>query len=439
MQRVTSQENHLREKIASGSLNPDDYTALATLLYDTNRFDESQSTLRNALGLPFPDLARAVLLTSLGWRVREITGDTAEPLLLGEQAMALTQTGETTEALIARAGAQHLFADCAWNVDSTLAIQAATDALSLFERVIGASEALPDRKLYEIYFEASRLNKLLGRGKEALEQCERALRYAQDETERVFCKIGQGTILRHDGRLEEAREIFMSATKSSGLPVHLLVHTYYELGLAERALGKLPEARAKHQSALRILQDDPALPRCYMQESELLHSVAEISYELGDFDTAAKEYRVLVESYPSTDPLHWYCLVWVTQCQLDMRQFEAARSNAERIAASSVASEDQRECASVSLRMARYSIIKSLYDSGDYVSCIAEGESLLPLFERANDGYLPILLLLGHSYLALKNPEARKYYEAIVAHPDASATDLEIAKTGLARLAALRK
>src|SRR5207248_11381854 len=105
-------------------------------------------------------------------------------------------------------------------------------------------------------------------------------------------------------------------------PAHVSTSLYYELGLVERALDKLPEARAKFQRAIQIFDDEPGLPRRDL--SLFLLPVAEISYELGDFDGAARTYQRLVSLFPVEDVLHWNYLRWLGRCQWDMGLLDAS-------------------------------------------------------------------------------------------------------------------
>jgi MalT-like TPR region len=434
---VSSLESELREKIAGGSRNPEDYLALAGILYSTTRLDESLGILREGSRLPFPNLPRAALLTSLGWNVIYVTNNWEESLSLGEQAVALTEGLETIESLIARAKAQNLIADCVSSTDSARATEVAMSALSLFGQVTNSCATLDNQTLYDVHFVAAHLNSLLGRTEEAVTQCAQAIQLAADDAEAHSCVVELGAIYRTAGRLAEARETFAKATKSAGVAPYSLVRPYWELGLTERALGKLPEARAKLQKAVELLQNDPAIPRVYLPE--LLGPIAEISYELGDFDGAAKANQALVDFCPSSDPLHWRSLLWLGQCQRDLGQLEMARINADRIAESSLAPEEDRECARVVSRDVKLNIAQSHYHAGDYASCITECEALIPQVPDADESYLALLLLLGHSYLGIRNnSSARKYYEAVLACPSASPTHRAIAERGRARLSARR-
>jgi tetratricopeptide (TPR) repeat protein len=435
---TSSSERALRERIASGSLNAEDYLAFASLLYHRNRFDESINTLRGALRLPLPNPARATLLTALGRYVNDVTGDRQEPASLGEQASALMEGLDTVEAVLAKAKGQALIADCSWMTDPDRAAAMAISALSQFRQATDASANIDREALFYIHLEAARLNHMLDRSAEAAKQCEQALQLAPDESRAVACRTELGTIYRDAGRLTEARDTLIKAVNSSEAAPYALVRPYFELGLTERALGKLPEARAKLQRALASLQDDPALPRRYFPE--LLRMIGDISFELDDVGAAADAFQAASEAYAVTDAFYWSCLGWLAFCQWNLGQFEMARANAERVAGSSAAPEDKRDDARYVLRGVKLDMAQDLYDSDDCASCVAECEALLPQFEEGDDSYLRLLLLLGHSHLYLGDkPAARKYYKAVLASPAATPAHRTNAERGLANLSAPRK
>ena len=136
--KPSSREQEVRDKIARGSQNPDDYLELLAILYDTGRDEEALSTVRNASTLPFSDLFRSVMLTALGWWVWSEEPDETEPERFGEQAMALVKGNETPEGLLAMAHAQGLVSQLVGNIDAERAHSLANSALSGYERLQGS-------------------------------------------------------------------------------------------------------------------------------------------------------------------------------------------------------------------------------------------------------------------------------------------------------------
>ena len=341
-------EIDLRDRVAAQSQSVGDYMELASLLYRTQRFEEAVATLRHGLAGPLQPIDRAALLVTLGWYLTTMTHEVTEPRILAEQAITLIEGIETTEALFVRAKARSLMASCASRGDLDAAMKLASSALCILDEVLKRTASTDAIPAHEALLEAARLNCLLGRFEEAAERCAQAIRTAPDKEQELNCLIELGTILRDSGHLFEARETLNKAIGGFDAPPWALVRPYYELGLTERALGKLAEARAKIRKVIDILQSDPKLPRGYMSEG--LRVTASISYGIGDFESAETSFREAVDSYPTTDPLHWNCLLWLARCQCDLGQFDIARTNAQSVEKSQVASESDREDAGWLLR-----------------------------------------------------------------------------------------
>jgi tetratricopeptide (TPR) repeat protein len=251
--------------------------------------------------------------------------------------------------------------------------------------------------------------------------------------ETLDCLTELGSVCRSAGALEEARETLTHAVTIRDLPAFLLVGAYCELGLAEQALGKLPEARAKLQTAVRILEKDPTLPRVDLPD--LLRVIGEISRELGDFDEAVEAYRPAAAAYPPEDPLHWHCLQWLAHCQREAGALEPAIRTLEHIATSAGAPAEEREYARAALPSVRLAIADASYGSGALAGCLSECEALLPKLDRNGDLYPAALLLAGNSYVGLKKRvEARRAFEQVLASAGASAAQRTCAERGLALL-----
>lgn len=259
---------------------------------------------------------------------------------MGEEAIRLTEGVNTCEGLVARARAESLVSACAWVDDPIGAERLATSALDLFDRALG-SDCLKDRAdLFEALWESARLNCSLSRFEEAARLCKQALQTAPNRDRELAGLIELGTIYRESGQLTEARETFTRAIGFRDTVLHGLARPYFELGLTERALGKTAEARAKVRRAIGILESAPNFQATDLADYLRVHG--NISYDLGDTEAALRSFRAAVEHYPATDPFHWSSLVWLAQCQADLRQFEAARESAEQVKESLFASSDDR-------------------------------------------------------------------------------------------------
>jgi len=60
-------EKELRQKIADGSQDPDDYRYLTDLLFPSGRYDEAIALCQQALTLPLTSFKKAQLSMELGW------------------------------------------------------------------------------------------------------------------------------------------------------------------------------------------------------------------------------------------------------------------------------------------------------------------------------------------------------------------------------------
>jgi tetratricopeptide (TPR) repeat protein len=341
-------EEELRTMVAARPERVEGYTELASLLYESGRFQEAVETLKAGLAVPLTGVARATLLTALGWYVNTITHDVDEPLVLGELALAATEGLATDDAPLARAYATSLIASCVSRTDLAQARGFAASALLLLNPVLDSGALRDGAALYEAFLEAARLNCLLGRSDEAATRCGQAQRFASDAAQRLNCLIELGTIYREAGRLTEARKILQEAVTWPGASPFALLRPYYDLGLTEKEMGKHAEARSKFRKVLDFLRNDPVLPRANVPE--LLRMVGHISYEMEDVEEAARLFQAAADAYPATDPFHWTCLLWTARCQCDLGQIEAARGNAATVKGSPLALKDERDDADALLQ-----------------------------------------------------------------------------------------
>jgi hypothetical protein len=131
-------------------------------------------------------------------------------------------------------------------------------------------------------------------------------------------------------------------------PEYGLTRPYYELALTERELGKIAEARAKIRRAIEIIESDPAFPRASLPQFRELYSC--YSFELEDFEEAAKSYQAEADWYALADSRHWTSLLWLAHSQRELKQFAVARKNAELVKQSRFTSKEDRAGAEELLR-----------------------------------------------------------------------------------------
>ena len=336
---ATMDEHQLRANINSAHPIVYDYLELASILFETRRFEESVAILRQGLNSQYEPVPRATLLTTLGWYVNGVTRDRVEPRTLAEQAVAITANLESCDAVIARAKANTLLAECAWIDDRAHAEVAAAAGLGLFKRV-QTDKCLNDPGAsYQVLLELVHLNRLLSHFEIAVKDCQEAVDIAPNENDRVNALIELGTTFRDAGQLNEARDAFKRAITLNAPPFGR-VRPYYELGLVEWDLGKVAEGRAKVQKAIDILESDSRLPRAELPE--FLRIFGSMSYDLEDFEVAARAFGQAAELYPESDALHWNSLYWLACCQGYLGRYESATTNAILVRESRLASDEDR-------------------------------------------------------------------------------------------------
>jgi tetratricopeptide (TPR) repeat protein len=345
---MSVKEEELRAMLAARPERVEGYLELASLLCGSGRLHEPVQTLRAGLAAPMTGIARATLLTSLGWYINVTTYDVDEPLVLAERAIAATEGLATDDALLARAMATSLIASCVSRTDPAQAREFAASALLLLNPILDSGALRDSTALYEASLEAARLNYLLGRFDEAVVRCGQAQRFASDAAQGLDCLVELGTIYRGAGRLTEARKILQEAVAWPGASPFVLVRPYHELGLTEEEMGKHAEARSKFRKILDFLRSDPSLPRANLPA--MLRTLGYISYEMDDVEDAAKSFQAAADAHPAADPLHWSCLLWTARCQYDLGQTEAARANAALVKESPIASRDDRDDADALLQ-----------------------------------------------------------------------------------------
>uniref|UniRef100_Q024R1 Tetratricopeptide domain protein n=1 Tax=Solibacter usitatus (strain Ellin6076) TaxID=234267 RepID=Q024R1_SOLUE len=341
-------EKQLREKVSNGSEKVDDYLELASLLFETHRFEEAIETLRLGLSIGFGSVSRATLLIALGWYLNAVSGDRDAPQALGEEAIALVEGLDACEGLITKARAKGLVAVCAWVDNPGRAEGIATSALALFDRALGLNCLKEGADQFEAFLESARLSCLLSRFEDAATYCKHALQAAPDEDRELSALIELGTVYRESGRLTEARVVLARAIGLQGVAPFGLIRPYFELGLTERALGKTAEARSKVRKAIDLLELTPGFQVTLL--AEYLREEGYISYDLDDIEQAARSFQTALGHYPVSDPFHWSSLLWLARCQADLGQFETARMNATLVGGSVVASGQDREDANELLR-----------------------------------------------------------------------------------------
>src|SRR3989338_2129341 len=107
-------EASLREKIADGSQDPEDYRNFVRILVSAGNYEEAILLYKRALNLPLKNFEKASLSVELGWFLYEM-GDVEQAQTLAQTAASvLSNEPESPEVLLTRGMGQSLLAHCVW-------------------------------------------------------------------------------------------------------------------------------------------------------------------------------------------------------------------------------------------------------------------------------------------------------------------------------------
>ncbi|MGI0015256.1 MAG: tetratricopeptide repeat protein, partial [Nitrososphaera sp.] len=314
----------LRQKIASGSQDPDNYLALSDLLLATGRDEEAISVCQQALALSLTNFQEARVSVELGWAFFEL-GRQVEALPLAQSAIdLLSEETENAELLTCRGKSQSLLAHCMWlkKDEDAKAKEAARVGLECYERVINGTPGFPE--IGVVYHDAARLHSLLGNTKTAIEFCERCLQCELEEPQQLWCLNLLADCLRCEQRLAEAESTIQEAFSHADADKGTLPALYLTLGLIQRSSNRPAEARETFQKALaalkahRYLSNDPSF--C----TDIYWNLGELDYYAENLTEALKTFEEILFYHPDDDLDHRNALLWIGSCYQAMGEPQKA-------------------------------------------------------------------------------------------------------------------
>src|SRR5438034_7348469 len=138
-------EKELRQKIADGSQDPDDYRYLTDLLFPSGRYDEAIALCQQALTLPLTSFKKAQLSMELGWIYYDI-GQQARATPLAREALALLSTEpKSAEVFYCLGASQALVSHSESFEDPNAGAEAARLALDWLEKVVAGNSDFKDK------------------------------------------------------------------------------------------------------------------------------------------------------------------------------------------------------------------------------------------------------------------------------------------------------
>jgi len=428
-------EKELRQKIADGSQDPDDYRYLTDLLFPSGRYDEAIALCQQALTLPLTSFKKAQLSMELGWIYYDI-GQQARATPLAREALALLSTEpKSAEVFYCLGASQALVSHSESFEDPNAGAEAARLALDWLEKAVAGNSDFKDKP--HAYIDAARLHTMLGNLDEAIVYCERCLGQEINETQRISCLIVYAQALQREERFAEAEQAIAEAVRCRKNYTSGLFQIYIELGAIQRFTNRLAESRRSYEQALAALKSDPYFHSDAEILGEIYFNLATVCYELKEYQDAVSAYSGVLRCKSKDIPSYWTTLYWLGRSYEATEDHRGARDCYGEVLASPNATEDDKTLARKGLT---WVVAKLDYESGKYKEAAAAFEQLVSHSTMADPDYWPAILWLGSSHEGLgAYTKAQMFYEEALNSAHTSDANKLIAQKGhtrsLARLA----
>ena len=421
----TEAEEKLRQKIADGSQDPDDYRNLTDLLCPSGRYDEAIALYQQALTFPLTAFKKAQLSMELGGIYYDI-GQQAQVTGLAQNALSLLSTEpRSAEVCYCLGASQALLAFCLSFTDANASTEAARLALDWLEQAI-ADEADFKDKPYA-YIDAARMHSMLGNVDKAITHCERCLEREINENQRILCLIVYAQALQQEERFTEAEQAIAEAFRYGKNYKSGLVHgLYIELGGIQRSTNRLAESKKSFEQALAAVKSDPYFHDSVEILGETHFNLGSVCYELGEYEDAISAYNEVLRHNAKDGPSYWTALYWLGRSYEAVEDHRQARDCYAEVLASPHATEDDRSLARESLT---WSLANRHYQSGEYREAAAAFEELVSQYPNEDSKYWNAVLWLGSCHQGLENHrKAKDCFEEVLASSCASEADKVAAK-----------
>lgn len=417
----------LQQKIAGGSQDPDDYSNLADIFLEAGRYDEAVSSYQRALKLSRTKLQKARLSMELGWLFYEM-GRQSEALKLGQNSIKLlSQEPESAEVLACRGASQSLLAHCVWFSDEKEGAKHARSALGQLEQLV--AKAPHFEEMSSVYYDAARLQNLLGNTQETIKLCEKCLEYDLCEQERLSCLTVYVEALRREERFAEAEPLLNEVLQHTEVNKGASANLYFSLGLIQQSMNRLMEARESLQKALEALQVDPYLHEDTYFLTQIHWNLGQIYFRQGEYEKAAEIFQKALASCPQDDPIYCNAVLWLGHSYGAVGDYIHARDCYEKLLASPHASDTDRISARKGLVR---SIADIFYQSGKHRDAAGAFERALNYYTKDDPCRPKMLLSLGHCYLITGDSQkARECYDEVLASAQALEEDKDSARKNL--------
>ncbi|HSE85671.1 MAG TPA: tetratricopeptide repeat protein [Candidatus Binatia bacterium] len=427
----TETEETLRQKIADGSQDPEDYRNLTDLLSPSGDYDEVIALYQRALTLPLTAFKKAQLSMELGWVYYEI-GRQSQVTELAQEALSLLSTEpRSAEVLYCQGASEALLALSVCSTDANAGAEAARLALDRLEQAIADEADFKDKS--HAYIDAARMHSLLGNVDKVGAHCEACLAREISETQRISCLILYAQALQREERFAEAEQAITEAFRYGKNYKSGLLHSRLdvELGEIQRSTNRLVESKERFRHALAVLKSDPYFHNDTQTLGEVYFNLASVCYELGEYEDAVSSYNEVLRCDTKDGSSYWTALYWLGRAYEASEDHSKARDCYAEVSASSHATEDDKGLARKALM---WVVAKLDYESSKYNEAAAAFEELVSDYTKADPDYWLAILWLGACCEGLgAYAKARNFYEDALNSPLISDANKGIARKGLAR------
>lgn len=423
-------EQELRQKIAAGSQDPDDYRNLADLLFPSGRYDEMIALYCQAETFSLTGFKQAQLSMELGWIYYGI-GQPEQATFFARKALALLSTEpKNGEVLYCLGASQTLLSLNDSFVDPSSGASAARLALEWLEQAIADGSKFRDKPY--AYIDAARLHGTLGNMDEAITYCETCLGQEVNEMQRVDCLIVYAQSLQNKERYVEAENAIAEAFRYGKNYKSGIRHTLYmELGAIQRFTNRQTESRKSYEQALAALKSDPYLHSDTEILGEVYFGLAVVCYERAEYQDAISAYSEVLRCKSENNPSYWTALCWLGRSYEAIEDYGKARDCYAEVLASTSTTDDDKNLARRGLM---WVAAKLDYLSGKYSEAAGAFEEIVSQHTKEDQGYWLAILWLASCYEGLgDHKKARTYYEDALDSAHTSDANKVIARNGLAR------
>jgi tetratricopeptide (TPR) repeat protein len=459
----TEIEEELRQKIADGSQDPEDYRNLTDLLFPSGDYDEAIALYQRALTLPLTAFKKARLSMELGWIYYEIGQQTQVAELARDVLSLLSTEPRSAEILYCQGASEALLALSVSSTDANAGSEGARLALDRLEQAIADEVDFKDKSY--AYIDAARMHGLLGNVDMVVTLCEGCLAREISEMQRISCLILYAQALQREERFAEAEQAITEAFRFGKNYKSGLLHSRLDVELGEiqreyedavssynEVLRCDPKNGSSYWTALYCLgrsyeaNGDRSKARdCYREVSASSHAtkedkslaqkglmwvLAKLDYESGKYNEAAAAFEEVISHYTKEDSDYWPAIVWLGSCYEGLGAYAKAQTLYEQALDSPHTSDANKVIARRGLAR---SLARHFYEAREYKEAVTRYEEVLGHYPETDPNRWNTMIWLGSCYQGLgAYAKEQECYQRVLASRYAADADKLLARKKLA-------